>query len=251
MTTPSNNNLARVTQELDRQLREFANAGRQTLRTLLGAIPGQPIGAETVDANDQDVLVVVTASQQRVGFASRRGEPDAKVYRYSSETGGDNPDAASLASLQPNEVFALAANPISGATLRRSIDRYVRQASEAALGQQIYAQLLTEINHINAQGNPLRAIEAVERLDRDAQVRGEMLGRHITSSVGDGYAYYLVTDINKERARLQHLPILDGYADQLIGHDAWVERDFVEKHLQSAAAASSFSSRSKSVYQGL
>lgn len=246
MTTPARDQLAQVTDELGHHLREFANAARQSLRMRLSAMPGEPLGAETFDAKGRSVLVVVHGhGGAGRGFASQRGQADVKVYRYGVDAGaqGSQPHIEPLATLQAHEAFALATDAISGPALKRCVDRYVRQASEAALGQEIYTDLVAQINHINASGNPVDAIKAVERIGVDAQVRGEILGRHITSSAGDGYAYYLVTDATKDKVRLQHLPVMDGYTDEHFGHDAWVQRDFVEAQLKSAEKIESLRSR--------
>ena len=243
-----------LVESLRGSVQDFVARSLCVLTVELSRHPGQSIGVQAQGEDGRAVLVTLIAGHRdtaaqagdALGFASQRSQTGRVAKGSQTGRGGQHSiqltrhvegdpaplPAQPLNDLRLPELLKLAEAPLMGKELERTVRHFNNVGREAQLGQEIYAQLLKAIQRAKTTFNYDDEIRAVESVDRDARVRGELLGRHITQSVADGQSYYIVTETRGSQVRLQHLPVIDGYRVVAWGSQAWVEREYVEDQLK-------------------
>jgi hypothetical protein len=90
-------------------------------------------------------------------------------------------------------------------------------------------QTLIEASNIGFSREAIAAVdEYIQKLDREAGP-GLNVGRILRFSAADGYALYLVTDIQPSVVQTKHLNYADGYSSPAVNKDGLVFRDVAEK----------------------
>jgi hypothetical protein len=141
-------------------------------------------------------------------------------------------DSIDVSDLEPQEILALSLRPIRGKELTQVTERLQAASQDSALGASMYADLVAILANCATTHDYDGQMKAIAQFDRDAAVRGGIVGRIVKQSVADGHAEYMVTAVSADRVRVQHLDAVDGYSIQQWGHDAWIDRSMAEKNTQ-------------------
>lgn len=74
-----------------------------------------------------------------------------------------------------------------------------------------------------------KLMDEIEELSRK---HNTLLGRIVTFPVADGHAYYIITKVNKNTARLTWINFCDGYGCEFIGNESNVDINIVKQKIK-------------------
>lgn len=213
-----------------KDLNELTAQWLHDCRTLL-SITTEPVGTLLpTQLGQADALVIVVPVGSSFARSSGSHPAHKRVLRTSAEGTQPKPGlvAADFQTLDAQEILSLVNAPLRGIDLDRVFQRINHSAHDEHLGQRLHAELTASLAKA-AQGSDYSLEDKlVELADKDAQVRGGLIGRCIKQPAADGYAHYQVTAERGSVVRVQHLHVCDGYSVRTWGSDAWVERSFIE-----------------------
>ena len=78
--------------------------------------------------------------------------------------------------------------------------------------------------------------ELMDEIEELAIKHNTILGRIVRFQMGDGYAIYIVTKVNKKSARLTWIRYCDEWVDDRIGYESNVNIDYVKQKLNQSDA---------------
>ena len=76
-------------------------------------------------------------------------------------------------------------------------------------------------------------MDLLEKIDKDAREKGQILYRYITEPYADGKAIYQIVKVNKKTVRIKVcLGIGDEWITPMFGEECLVSKDYVEEALK-------------------
>tara|TARA_R110000868_G_scaffold274196_1_gene533420 strand:+ start:582 stop:917 length:336 start_codon:yes stop_codon:yes gene_type:complete len=94
--------------------------------------------------------------------------------------------------------------------------------------------------HVNSKHN----FDVLEGIDKEQRDKGELLWRNFARNVADGYAYYQITKVTKEYAKVEVCRgvCLDEWTDNMLGYECQLPLNIVKNMIaQKDAMAKLFS----------
>ena len=94
--------------------------------------------------------------------------------------------------------------------------------------------------HVNSKHN----YDVLEGIDKEQRDKGELLWRNFARNVADGYAYYQITKVTKEYAKVEVCRgvCLDEWTDNMLGYECQLPLNIVKNMIaQKDAMAKLFS----------
>lgn len=94
--------------------------------------------------------------------------------------------------------------------------------------------------HVNSKHN----LDVLEGIDKEQRDKGELLWRNFARNVADGYAYYQITKVTKEYAKVEVCRgvCLDEWTDNMLGESCQLPLNIVKNMIaQKDAMARLFS----------
>lgn len=89
-------------------------------------------------------------------------------------------------------------------------------------------------------------LSAMVKTDKKAKKNKTLIGRYINEPVADGYGYYVVTKVTRQRCVLEHLQIGDAWTISFVEMlDGIVPKKYVKKNIQAREAMENLFKKAK------
>jgi hypothetical protein len=99
-------------------------------------------------------------------------------------------------------------------------------------GERAAGALYDDIERLEASRQWGDITDAIDRHDTALRDRGEIIGRVLRYQSADGYAYYVISGVLGEHARVESLRVMDAYTVPQWGDAAWTTVEQVREYLE-------------------